>query len=168
MPVRDFEWFGAPTQSARVWANRGANGIDGTLATAVGLASVTGAPVCVLIGDVAVLHDSSSLSGLAGRGLDVRIVVLDNDGGGIFSFLPQATQLVDERFEQLFGTPHGTDIVALAGAHHLPAANVTSIGELQQWLASRGPWMVRVPSDRAANVQQHATLNAAVVAALQP
>ena len=168
MPVRDVEWFGSAHQRATVWANRGANGIDGTVATACGVAAVADEPVCVLIGDVAVLHDSSSLVALAGRGVDLRIVVIDNDGGGIFSFLPQATQLPADRFEQLFGTPHGTDIVTLAAAHGLPSATVTSSEVLQQWLVRPGPWLVCVPSDRASNVQVHAALNAAVADAVRP
>ena len=168
MPVRDLEWFGSPDQRATVWANRGANGIDGTIATACGIAAVTDLPVCVLIGDVALLHDSSSLVALRGRDLDIRIVVIDNDGGGIFSFLPQADLLSNERFEQLFGTPHGTDIVALAAAHGLPTAAVSSVDELQQWLVRPGPWLVRVPSDRAANVQVHQALNTAVTSAVRP
>ena len=168
MPVRDLEWFGAPDQPSRVFANRGANGIDGTIATAIGLASVTGRPVCIMIGDVAVLHDSSSLAALVARRLDVRLVVVDNDGGGIFSFLPQATQVDAHRFEQLFGTPHGTDIVALAAAHGMTGSVVTTRDELRRWLARPGPWLVRVPSERAANVQVHVALNAAVTAALEP
>jgi 2-succinyl-5-enolpyruvyl-6-hydroxy-3-cyclohexene-1-carboxylate synthase len=168
MPVRDVEWFGSPSQRAHVWANRGANGIDGTVATAIGVACHTGRPVCVLIGDVALLHDSSSLIALANRGVDVRIVVIDNDGGGIFSFLPQATSLAADRFEQLFGTPHGTDIVGVAAAHALPTADVDTRDELQQWLVRTGPWLVRVASDRASNVQIHARLNAAAVEAITP
>jgi 2-succinyl-5-enolpyruvyl-6-hydroxy-3-cyclohexene-1-carboxylate synthase len=166
MPVRDLEWFGSPDQPATVWANRGANGIDGTIATAIGIASVTAQPVCVLLGDVAVLHDSSSLVALVRRQLDIRIVVVDNDGGGIFSFLPQAVELPAARFEQLFGTPHGTDIEALAAAHGLPAGTVTTADDLRQWMVRQGPWLVRVPSDRAANVHTHESLNAAVAAAM--
>src|SRR5690606_18464493 len=95
-----------------VHANRGANGIDGVVSTAVGVAA-TGVPTSVLVGDLAFVHDSTALVALAARGVDLTIVVVDNDGGGIFSFLPQASQLPSERFEQLFGTPHGTDCVAL-------------------------------------------------------
>jgi 2-succinyl-5-enolpyruvyl-6-hydroxy-3-cyclohexene-1-carboxylate synthase len=168
MPVRDLEWFGSPDQKSRVFANRGANGIDGTIAASIGLASVSGRPVCVMLGDVALVHDSSSLAALVSRRLDVRLVVVDNDGGGIFSFLPQATQVDTRRFEQLFGTPHGTDAVALAAAHGLPGATVTTRDELRAWLARPGPWLVRVPSDRTDNVRVHAALNAAVTAALRP
>jgi len=168
MPVRDVEWFGAAAQRATVYSNRGANGIDGTVATAAGIAAASGETVLVLLGDVALLHDASSLTALADRGVDVRIVVVDNDGGGIFSFLPQASSLPAARFEQLFGTPHGTDLLALASAHRLPAATVHSAVELQAWLERPGPWLVRVPSTRDANVVGHRRLNDAVVSAMSP
>lgn len=166
MPVRDIEWFGSPSSSTRVLSNRGANGIDGTLATAIGVAASSGSPVAVLLGDVALLHDSSSLTALASRGTDVRIVVTDNDGGGIFSFLPQASFLPVERFEQLFGTPHGTDLVALAMAHHLRALTVTTAEQLHEELSRPGPSLIRVPSERTANVAAHRRLNDGVVASL--
>ena len=119
MPVRDVEWFAAPRPDVHVHANRGTNGIDGVLSTAIG-AALTGAPTTVLIGDIAFLHDSPALVGLSQRAIDLHIVVVDNDGGGIFSFLPQSTLLTTADFETLFGTPHGTDFVALCQAHGLP------------------------------------------------
>jgi 2-succinyl-5-enolpyruvyl-6-hydroxy-3-cyclohexene-1-carboxylate synthase len=161
MPIRDVEWFGGAGAGVTVHANRGANGIDGVVATGIGVAWATGEPTVVLLGDVALLHDASSLTALAGRGLDVRIVVVDNDGGGIFSFLPQATALAEDRFEQVFGTPHGTDLEMLARAHHLQASTVTSVDALGQALGRPGPSLIRVPSDRALNVRAHADLNAA-------
>ncbi len=120
MPVRDLEWFGPPRSDVAVHSNRGANGIDGVLATAIGVATTGVATLC-LVGDVALVHDSSSLAALSGRSVDLTIVVVDNDGGGIFHFLPQRTQLPAERFEQLFGTPHRTDLHALAAAHGIAA-----------------------------------------------
>ena len=78
-------------------------------------------------------------TGLAARDADLRIVVVDNDGGGIFSFLPQATEVPPDRFERLFGTPHGTDIVALAAAHGIDAATVTTAAELAARLSMPGP-----------------------------
>jgi 2-succinyl-5-enolpyruvyl-6-hydroxy-3-cyclohexene-1-carboxylate synthase len=159
MPIRDVEWYGGVGDGIAVFANRGANGIDGVVATGIGVAWATGAPTAVLLGDVALLHDSSSLTALAQRNLDVRIVVVDNDGGGIFSFLPQATSLESSRFEHLFGTPHGTDLVGLARAHHLEARTVTTLEELREALSYRGPSLIRVPSDRSANVTAHAALN---------
>ncbi|MDO8361433.1 MAG: 2-succinyl-5-enolpyruvyl-6-hydroxy-3-cyclohexene-1-carboxylic-acid synthase [Actinomycetota bacterium] len=166
MPVRDVEWFGRGGVRTTVHSNRGANGIDGVIATGIGVAAGSGAPTVVLIGDVAFCHDQSSLTALAGRHLPLTIVVTDNDGGGIFSFLPQATTLPAERFEQLFGTPHGTDLVALAAAHGLGACTVTSEADLVAALADPTVTVVRVRSDRAANVEVHQRLHTAVVTAL--
>jgi 2-succinyl-5-enolpyruvyl-6-hydroxy-3-cyclohexene-1-carboxylate synthase len=163
MPIRDVEWFGGPVVA--VHANRGANGIDGVMSTALGRA-LGGRTVFVLLGDIAFVHDSNALVALTGRGADLRIVVVDNDGGGIFSFLPQATVLEPDRFEQLFGTPHRTDIVALASAHGIDAETVTSVESLLHRLALPGPTVTRVVTDRAQNVRFHAELEAAVVAAL--
>ena len=89
---------------------------------------------------------------LAGRGLDLRIVVVDNDGGGIFSFLPQRRALEEARFEQLFGTPHGTDLVALAVAHHLPASDAVTVADVASFAGGSGPALLRVRLDRDANV----------------
>jgi 2-succinyl-5-enolpyruvyl-6-hydroxy-3-cyclohexene-1-carboxylate synthase len=163
MPVRDLEWYGGPL--ARAHANRGANGIDGVMSTALGRA-LGGRATVVLLGDIAMVHDSNAFVGVMARGVDLRIVVVDNDGGGIFSFLPQAGALASERFEQLLGTPHGTDVVALAEAHGVPARTVTTADELAAALIRPGPWLVRVPTDRAANVTVHADLHAAVAAVL--
>lgn len=166
MPVRDVEWFGAARQQASVWSNRGANGIDGTVATAIGIARAEGRPVVVLLGDVALLHDASSLTALARRDVEVKIVVVDNDGGGIFSFLPQASSLDVSRFEQLFGTPHGTDLELLAASHRLRSVTVDSLTELDGELARPGSACIRVPSDRTANLEVHASLQRAVVDAV--
>jgi 2-succinyl-5-enolpyruvyl-6-hydroxy-3-cyclohexene-1-carboxylate synthase len=159
MPVRDLEWFGGA--AARAHANRGANGIDGVISTALGVA-LGGRPTVVLVGDIAFVHDSNALVALSARRADLRIVVVDNGGGGIFSFLPQATSLTSERFEQLFGTPHGTDVVALAEAHGVPARTVTTVDELVDAVRSPGPSVTRVVTDRAENVRLHDLLNQAV------
>lgn len=165
MPVRDVEWFGA-TSSAAVFSNRGANGIDGVIATGIGVAAGADRPTVVLLGDVAFCHDQSSLTGLASRQLPLTLVVIDNDGGGIFSFLPQATALSTERFEQLFGTPHGTDLVGLARAHGLGARTVNSVDELLSAVNDREAAVVRVVSDRGENVAVHNRLQASVAAVL--
>ena len=163
MPVRDLEWFGG--RRARAGANRGANGIDGVTSTALGRA-LAGRPSVVLLGDLAFVHDANALVALAERGADLRIVVIDNNGGGIFSFLPQASSLPTERFEQLFGTPLGVDVVALATAHGLQARSVERADELIEQLQSPGPWVACVPSDRAHNVVVHDALHRAVVTAV--
>src|SRR5690606_18402012 len=148
MPVRDLEWYGGPAAVAH--ANRGANGIDGVLSTALGVA-LGGSTTVALVGDVAFVHDAGALTAPSRRRADLRIVVVDNDGGAIFSFLPQAAELPAQRYEQLFGTPHGTDVTALAAAHGIDATTVDSAAALAARLAQPGPSVTRVATDRAAN-----------------
>jgi 2-succinyl-5-enolpyruvyl-6-hydroxy-3-cyclohexene-1-carboxylate synthase len=165
MPVRDLEWYGG--RSACAFANRGANGIDGVMSTALGRAlGRPDGPTFVLLGDLAFVHDSNALLGLASRDVDLRIVVVDNDGGGIFSFLPQAALLEHDRFEQLFGTPLGADVLALAAAHSIPGRTVTTRSELTDQLTTPGPWVVRVPTDRSDNVRIHDEIHSAVATAI--
>ena len=166
MPVRDLEWYAGATDHLRVLANRGANGIDGVVSSAVGVALASGAPTGLLIGDIAFLHDSNGLVALRHRPADLRIVVIDNDGGGIFSFLPQRNTLATDRFEQLFGTPHGTDLAALANAHGLAVESVSTTAQLRAALVAQGPRVIVVRTNRDRNVQQHDDLHAAVARAL--
>ncbi len=166
MPVRDVEWFGTPRDDVAVHANRGANGIDGVIATAIGVAIGSGAPTAVLLGDVAFCHDLSSLTALKARDLDLTIVVTDNDGGAIFSFLPQAATLPADRFELLFGTPHGTDVVEVARALGLRAYTAEVAEDLAAGFDEPDTCVVRISSARRDNVDVHAALNAAVVAAV--
>ena len=165
MPVRDVEWFGRASTTT-VLSNRGANGIDGVIASAIGAAIGSGRRTVLLIGDVAFCHDLSSLVGLAARGLDLTIVVVDNDGGGIFSFLPQRGALAADRFEQLFGTPHGTDLVGVARAHGLGARTAHTLLDLREALDDRECSVVRIVSDRDQNVLDHDAWHAAVAAAV--
>jgi 2-succinyl-5-enolpyruvyl-6-hydroxy-3-cyclohexene-1-carboxylate synthase len=165
MPIRDVEWFSRPRSGVTVFANRGANGIDGVISTAVGVALADPArPVTLLIGDVAFLHDSNGLIGLSSRPANLTIVVVDNRGGGIFSFLPQAGALPAKRFEQLFGTPHVSDLVALAAAHGVPSSTVDSLDALVLAVARGGSQVAVVPVgvDRTANVTVHDQLNRAI------
>lgn len=166
MPVRDVEWYVAPRHGLTVHANRGANGIDGVVSTAVGVALASGAPTALLIGDLAFLHDANGLLALAGRTVDLTIVVVDNAGGAIFSFLPQRAQLPVERFEQLFGTPTGTDPAAVARAHGLEVVEAATLDDVRAAVARRGTKVVVVRSDRNANVAAHDALHRAVQAAL--
>lgn len=165
MPIRDVEWYAPIDRLARVHANRGANGIDGVLASAIGVALAAG-PTVLLIGDVAFLHDASSLTALRSREIDLRVVVVDNDGGGIFSFLSQAAVVGAERFEQLFGTPHGTDLLALCSAHGIAASTVHDIDGLLSALGRPGTSVTIVRSERASNVAAHQRINRAVHDAL--
>ena len=167
MPIRDVEWFGGPRNDLRVLSNRGANGIDGVVATAIGVALGSREPVTVLIGDVALLHDSSSLVNVVDHAIDLHIVLIDNRGGGIFSFLPQATVLETDRFEQLFGTPHATNFEALCAAHGISYAEVSTEEALVEASLRDGVRLSHVRTDRAANVEIHRALNDAVVVALE-
>ncbi len=168
MPVRDVEWFSARREGLTVLSNRGANGIDGVVSTAVGVA-LSGVPTALLIGDVAFLHDTNGLLGLDARGVDLCIVVIDNDGGGIFSFLPQASVLEPTQFEQLFGTPHGVDLAMLAHAHRLPvleASDDLAVGlAVEASMTTGGVHVILARSNRSENVAVHDALHQAGTAA---
>jgi 2-succinyl-5-enolpyruvyl-6-hydroxy-3-cyclohexene-1-carboxylate synthase len=169
MPVRDVDAFARPRDGLRFVANRGLSGIDGFVATALGVAAAGDEPVAALCGDLTLLHDASTLLGAAGRPRGAVLVVCDNDGGGIFSFLPQA-QLPGDLFEPLFGTPHGLDLTALAAAARLPCQRVEKAADLlpalEAALAGGGTQLVLVHSDRAANLARHRALTEAVAVAV--
>ncbi|MGI9622045.1 MAG: 2-succinyl-5-enolpyruvyl-6-hydroxy-3-cyclohexene-1-carboxylic-acid synthase [Acidimicrobiales bacterium] len=118
MPVRDVELVMTPTPArVRVLTNRGASGIDGILSTGAGIAAGSGAPTWVLLGDVAALHDLGGMAAIPRLGLtNFTAVVVDNDGGGIFSMLPIKAAVASETFERVFTTPHQTPIAATARA----------------------------------------------------
>jgi 2-succinyl-5-enolpyruvyl-6-hydroxy-3-cyclohexene-1-carboxylate synthase len=171
MPIRDVEWYGPPRSDVRVMANRGANGIDGTVSTVLGAAAGSKGNATVgLLGDLAFLHDAGAMLGAAARGLDAVLVVVDNNGGGIFSFLPQATSLPAPLFERIFTTPHHVDLVALAGVHGLAAVELETTAQLNPAvdaaLDAGGITVIVVRTDRAANVVVHDEIHAAVSAAL--
>ncbi len=170
MPVRDVESFASTREGLRFHANRGVNGIDGFVSTALGLAagSEPDAPTVALVGDLCFLHDANGLLGAAARGVDATFVVVDNGGGGIFSFLPQAD--LPEHFETLFATPQPVDLAALAAVHGIPVEDVDRADALAPAIgaavAAHGVRVVRVRTDRAANVTRHREVWAAVAAAV--
>lgn len=168
MPVRDLEWFAEPRDGLPVYSNRGVSGIDGVVSTAVGVALASHAPTYLLIGDIAMLHDSNGLIGLAQRKADVRIVCVDNRGGGIFSFLPQASALSATRFEKLFGTPHDSNIELIAQAHGIASHSVKSMEDFVNQVHVDGSWLMCVATNRSENVAVHERLNADVGGALAP
>jgi 2-succinyl-5-enolpyruvyl-6-hydroxy-3-cyclohexene-1-carboxylate synthase len=166
MPMRDLEWY-APALPVPpdVMANRGANGIDGVVSTALGLAA-SGRRTFALMGDLAFLHDVSGLVNLPD--VPCTFVVLDNGGGGIFSFLPQAGELQSERFELLFGTPPTSDVGAVAQGFGLDVHDVTTMAEFDLALNAPAPALVRARTlGRSENVGLHDAINEAVRLALQ-
>jgi 2-succinyl-5-enolpyruvyl-6-hydroxy-3-cyclohexene-1-carboxylate synthase len=174
MPVRDMDaWLPAGARAIRPLASRGANGIDGVVSAALGAAS-TGAPTVLVIGDVALLHDLSGLVAASRLGLAATIVVVNNDGGGIFSFLPQATAArpdagLPAHFEELFGTPHGIDLgplVVALGAEHRAVTPAELRPALEAAVGAPGLRVIEVRTDRARNVALHREAAAAVAAAL--
>jgi 2-succinyl-5-enolpyruvyl-6-hydroxy-3-cyclohexene-1-carboxylate synthase len=164
MPVRDVESFAAAREHVTFHANRGANGIDGFVSTALGVAAASEGPTVALLGDLCFLHDANGLLGAVERGVDATLVVVDNGGGGIFSFLPQAE--LPEHFETLFGTPQPVDVGALAAVHGIPVAEVDTAAGLEPALAAAadagGVQVVRVRTERATNVTRHREVWAAV------
>jgi len=176
MPVRDLEWFSpASADPPVVAANRGANGIDGVCSTALGVAAADLGPVVGLVGDLAFFHDVSCLvraAGPAPGSTSCTLVVLDNGGGGIFNFLPQAAWVGEEPFERLFATPQRTDPGAVAAGFGVATLDVSTADELDGALASTvgrhdlAVVVVRLP-DRRANVALHDRLHAAAAGAAE-
>ena len=167
MPVRDLESFApALPDPPAVLANRGLNGIDGTVGTTLGVAASGGGPVVGLLGDLAFLHDISSLVRPGGDppGAPCTLVVVDNDGGGIFSFLPQARSVGAGRFEALFGTPQRAEVAAVAAGLGADVHEVATDAELDEVLATGGDGLrvVRaVVPGRPENVALHERLQEA-------
>jgi 2-succinyl-5-enolpyruvyl-6-hydroxy-3-cyclohexene-1-carboxylate synthase len=170
MPIRDVDTFGGTTyRNLTIVGNRGASGIDGLISTALGTAAV--APAVALVGDVGAFHDLNAIATAARLALPLTIVVVNNDGGGIFHFLPhRGPGLLDEaEFERFLGTPHGIDFVPAARALGVPATTITSRSELHDALQSvePGPRLLQLRTDREANVELHHSVAAAVAAALE-
>jgi 2-succinyl-5-enolpyruvyl-6-hydroxy-3-cyclohexene-1-carboxylate synthase len=170
MPVRDVEWW-APARTSATFANRGVNGIDGVVSTILGVAS--GSRALGLVGDLTMLHDVSGLvDGLGSAGGTCVLVVADNRGGGIFSFLSQATRVEAARFEQLFGTPRPHDLEVVAHAFGYEGVSVSTMEELRRaidkGLAGEGLSVVvaKVPS-RDDNVRLHELWNSEVATRVQ-
>ncbi len=167
MPIRDVETFAAVRDGGpRLLANRGANGIDGTVAAALGAAAAGDGPVVLHIGDVALAYDLTALLSAKRLALDLTIVLVNNDGGGIFHFLPIAGER--DAFEEHVATPHGLDFAqaaALYGARHVL---VHDVAQLRDELARppAGVAILEVRTERDANVVLHRRVWAAVAAAL--
>ncbi|MEW5738813.1 MAG: 2-succinyl-5-enolpyruvyl-6-hydroxy-3-cyclohexene-1-carboxylic-acid synthase [Myxococcota bacterium] len=168
MPVRDVDAF-APVGASglRVFANRGINGIDGIVSTALGIAAAQRRPTVALVGDVALLHDLSAWVSAKRLSLSLTVVAVNNDGGGIFHFLPVAGRT--EHFESLFGTPHGVDLSAVAALGGARFQREESLAGLRTALSAGfegGLHLIEVRTDRRANVAEHRALFSMLAEAL--
>lgn len=160
MPIRDVDtFFEKTTRDIRIFCNRGTNGIDGVVSTAFGLQYASQRDTYLLIGDLAFLHDSNGLIASRYQPSELTIVVMNNDGGGIFSYLPQST--VDAHYEQLFGTPTALGFEHLAAMYDAEYANVTTTEDFTTVLQTpknKAIRIIEVMTDRAENVTTHRTL----------
>ena len=161
LPVRDIDGF-FPSGPANIHflGNRGVSGIDGVVSTALGAAAVGDGPLVLAIGDLSLYHDMNGLLAAREHGLSATIVLLNNGGGGIFSFLPQADGV--EHFEELFGSPHGLDfsrVAKLYGLDYTRAEDAVAFdAALAASLRSPGLQLIEVPSERDENVRLHRRL----------
>ncbi len=160
MPIRDAEAFARPG-AMRVLANRGANGIDGTISTAYGVAAA-GEKTTLLTGDVAFAHDLGGLLAGTRLGLELRIVLVDNRGGGIFDFLPVAG--IGPAYEQHVATPPGISVASAAAAYGAGYTAIETIAGLREALAEEcvGTRILHCRTDRAENLALHRQIAAAV------
>ena len=153
MPVRDLDAFAFPSRKHLfVHGNRGASGIDGILSSAAGVAAAGGAPVLAIVGDVAFIHDMNGLLSARDHG-EVIFVLVNNDGGGIFHFLP--VREFEPAFTRHFATPHGLDFAHAAALYGLPHERAETraqlVSSLQQGIARGGSRIIEVRTDRERN-----------------
>jgi 2-succinyl-5-enolpyruvyl-6-hydroxy-3-cyclohexene-1-carboxylate synthase len=170
MPVRDLDTFYPSTsQQIRFLANRGASGIDGVVSTALGSSAVRPDPTVIVIGDMSFYHDMNGLLAAKQYQINATIIVVNNNGGGIFSFLPQ--RRYEETFETYFGTPHGLTFEATASLYSLGYSKIASWSEfrkvVQRNIERSATAIVEVPTDREENVELHRRTWSAVVEAAE-
>lgn len=158
MPIRWAEMYsGAHAEFPRVFVNRGVNGIDGIISTAAGVARASSQTTVCILGDLTFLHDSNGLWRLMTEQVPIKLVVLNNDGGGVFHFLPVASHA--EHFESLVAMPHGVGLSHLAAAHGIPyyacKSRTTFNDMLTTCLERSGPEIIEVQTNRASNFKRH-------------
>ena len=162
MPVRDADRFAVVGPGVTIISNRGVSGIDGCVATGLGAALASGRPVTVFLGDLAFLHDLSGVTAVAQANAAVRIVVVNNGGGGIFSFLPVAGGGVDAaQVERYFGTPHSLALSPIARALGLHQSTGDDVDSLRLALADapQRPEVIEVRTNRVDNTRRHRLLD---------
>lgn len=156
MSIRDMDYFWATGRSqAMVYGNRGTNGIDGTVSTALGL-SMNGKPTVMVTGDLSFFHDLNGLAIGKTHGMNLTIILHNNDGGGIFQYLPQKGT---DDFDYLFNTPQGIDYSGLATMYGLDYVKVTTNAELdramQQYIGAEGIHLIEVPTSKEGSCELH-------------
>lgn len=170
MPVRDLDsFFPALPKELCFMANRGANGIDGVVSSALGASAAGDEPVILVIGDLSFYHDLNGLLAAKLHRLNLTVILVNNDGGGIFSFLPQAEH--PEHFEALFGTPHGLSfepVVQMYGGRYRRVGDWEQFArEVRRSLEEGGLSVIEVPSRREANLNAHRQIWREVAQALE-
>jgi len=154
MPVRDADTFlGSSDRAVRFCGNRGASGIDGVMSSALGAAAARRDPTVLVVGDLSFLHDVGALQIAARYAVPLLIIAVHNDGGGIFSFLPQAS--LGGAFDALFATPHGLalePVVRMCGGRHVRVESWAGFsGAIDRELGEGGLRVVELASDRGRN-----------------
>jgi 2-succinyl-5-enolpyruvyl-6-hydroxy-3-cyclohexene-1-carboxylate synthase len=171
MPVRDIDGFFSPAaKDIAVLGSRGASGIDGVVSTALGVSTRSDGPTVLVIGDISFYHDMNGLLAAQRHNLRATIVLVNNDGGGIFSFLPQHEQSDD--FETLFGTPHGLDFSHVGPLYGVGYQRVETRQQYRDALKASfeapGVRVIEVRTDREENLRLHHRIWAAVAEAIEP
>jgi 2-succinyl-5-enolpyruvyl-6-hydroxy-3-cyclohexene-1-carboxylate synthase len=166
MPIRDQEAFVASGPArVRFLCNRGANGIDGFVSSAIGAAVASASPAWIVLGDLCLYHDMNGLSTLNDVSSPVRIIVIENRGGGIFEFLPQAELIDRDEFEALFATPSGVTVERIAALHELAYTRIEQLDDLRD-LPREARVVAEVRVDRRDNVAVHRRIAEAVATAV--
>lgn len=160
MPIRDVDtYFQTTERDIMLYANRGANGIDGVVSTAFGVQAAKQRPAYLYIGDLSFLHDMNGLIASKMQETDLTVVIMNNDGGGIFSYLPQSQE--ERYFEELFGTPTGltfSDAANMYDAQYMSAETVEQFAAALDELKTKSVKMIEVFTNRENNVTTHRKL----------
>ena len=166
MPIRDLDLCMRARTGLTVYANRGVSGIDGFVSTAQGVAIAHDGPTWALAGDLSLMHDANGL--ITDEPPDITYVVVNNNGGGIFSILPTAQEVEPTTFERLFGTPHHVDISALAAAYGVGHSRAETATDLRSEMerTPKGLHILEIQTDRSANAALHVRIQEAAAAAL--
>jgi 2-succinyl-5-enolpyruvyl-6-hydroxy-3-cyclohexene-1-carboxylate synthase len=165
LPIRDFEsYFPLTEKPLAIYANRGANGIDGVVSSAAGASIATGGPVHLVIGELALLHDVGGLVTARRAGAQLAILCVNNAGGGIFDFLPVAEQAEHDAYEQHIATPVDADFATVAALGGLEHHVVTTGAGVREQL--RPGTLVEYRIDRATSLARHRALAQRIVARL--